>query len=419
MPLFKDYKAFILMLIGFPVYTCSTGLSEYDLHNTIFANYSSNVMPHENKSTPVKIILDMYLMSIDNIDEKRQTITIKAFLEIVWRDDYLTWDPDDYPGVYGITVKDTDIWIPDIALHDTFDKPTELGHGGGNANIGSDGMVTIWPYKMYTVACKISVAKFPFDKQKCEFDFLSWTHPSSVLTLKSSQQKPDMNRFTKSGEWDLTGSEVKHILGKYGNDTWDHVHFCFELQRKPLYHIMNVFLPVLCICILNVACFILPSEGGERVTLSISIFLTLAVFLTVVNSSMPETSDEVASFSVYVGLQLFGSAFTIMLTILSLNIFHKDKTSEVPRSLNTFVKLCCVAHAQATAKYHDKVAEMSNESGAACLDDMLNDKVQNSRKVFSQVTWKMVSRAMDRLCLISAVCWHFILIASLVISVNY
>ncbi|XP_045170861.2 acetylcholine receptor subunit alpha-1-B-like [Mercenaria mercenaria] len=413
----KIYALEILAVTFIQCWRQTTGVSlpEVNLHKDLFSDYNPNVLPQENKSKAINVTLDMYLMSIDNIDEKRQTITVKAFLEIKWIDAFLRWDSTKYPGVSRISVKNTDLWIPDIALQDTFDDLTDFGQAGGKANVSSDGLVTIWPHKIYTVACKISVTKFPFDKQKCEFDFISWSHPISELILNTSQKKPDMRYFTVSGEWDRKGIEAEVERKKYVTGFFDHVYFCFELQRKSLYHVMNVIIPVLCISVLNIISFLLPSESGERVTLSISIFLTLAVLFTTVNSLMPESSDEVASFSIYLGLQLLGSAFNIFFTIISLYLFHHETSSVVPRILKAFVKGCCVKNTNA----HYQIGnDVSNENTIACLNDMPHEHIQVGNE-YRLVTWKMVSKAIDKLCLISAVCWHIILAASLTISVQY
>ncbi|XP_045170862.2 acetylcholine receptor subunit alpha-1-B-like [Mercenaria mercenaria] len=413
----KIYAIVILSVTFIQCWRQTTGVSlpEVNLHKDLFSDYNPNVLPQENNSKPLNVTLDMYLMSIENIDEKRQTITIKAFLEIKWRDAFLRWDSTKYPGVSRISVKNTDIWIPDIALQDTFGELTDFGQRGGKANVKSDGLVTIWPYKIYTVACKISITKFPFDKQKCQFDFLSWSHPTSVLVLNTSQKKPDITFFTESGEWDLKDSEAEFVRQMYVIDSFDHVYFFFELQRKSLFHVMNVIIPVLCISVLNIISFLLPSGSGERVTLSISIFLTLAIFLTTVNSLMPESSDEVASFSVYLGLQLLGSAFNIFVTIISLNLYHHEANSAVPRLLKTLVKVCCVTKTNA----HYRIgADISNENSIACLNDMPHERIKVGNEC-RPVTWTMVSRAVDKLCLISALCWHIILAASLMISVQY
>ncbi|XP_053376510.1 acetylcholine receptor non-alpha chain-like [Mercenaria mercenaria] len=229
-----------------------------------------------------------------------------------------------------------------------------------------------------------------------------------LQALSSLQKKPDLTVFSESCEWDLIGSDVKLIKETYGTDVWDHVYFILELQRKPLYHVMNVIIPVLCISILNIVSFLLPSESGERVTFSISIFLTLAVFLTTVNSSMPESSDEVPSFSVYLGLQLVGSAFNIIFTIISLKFFHREKSCAVPGLLKILVKACCVQTRN----------DPPNENAMTFFNDLTNERVKDCNDC-QPVTWKMAARATDRLCLISAICWHVILTAGLIISVKY
>jgi hypothetical protein len=237
--------------------TC-LNIKEVNLHKELFDEYNQNVMPQENKSAPIEVTLDMVLMSIDEVDEKRQTISIKAFLEIQWQDAFLSWNSSKYPAISRINVKNSDIWIPDVVLRDTYDKLTDLGQIDGKANVESSGLVTIWPYSIYTVTCKVFIGKFPFDKQSCQFDFQSWSHSRSDLVLKSKQKKPGLEVYKESGEWDLVSTKVELESRPYGNDSWDHVLFHFELKRKSLYHVMNVFVPVLCISVLSIVSFLLP-----------------------------------------------------------------------------------------------------------------------------------------------------------------
>jgi hypothetical protein len=166
---------------------------------------------------------------------------------------------------------------------------------------------------------------------------------------------------------------------------------------------------------LNIACFLLPSEGGERVTLSISVFLTLAVFLTVVNSYMPESSDEVATFSVFVGLQLFGSAFTILMTIISLHLFYKEECSDIPRIFKALTRLCCTNSQKESS--NNNGPEIINGYGDTTLEGVINDKIKIPEEQ-QHVSWEMVSKAIDRICLVSAICWHSILITSLLVSIT-
>ncbi|KAH3736414.1 hypothetical protein DPMN_042977 [Dreissena polymorpha] len=162
----------------------------------------------------------------------------------------------------------------------------------------------MWPYGRCTVSCKIFIGQFPFDEQTCLFDFMSWTLPSSKLVLSSYSTEITTDAYFENGEWTLKPGNVHHQRKPYGDDTWDHVIFTLELQRRSLFFVMNIMLPMICITFLNTFCFILPADGGERMTFCLSLFVTLAVFMSIVNGSLPESSDEVSKFGVYMCLQL-------------------------------------------------------------------------------------------------------------------
>lgn len=384
--------------------TKASNHTELDLHKLLFENYNPNVLPNKNTSTPIVVNIGLYVVSIDNIDEKRQSMTIRATLGAAWTDEFLTWDPEQYTDVTKINVKNQDIWTPDIALKHTFDRPTDIGQSGGRASIGYKGSVRIWPTKLFTVACKIYIAKFPFDKQTCSYIFVPWTNSANSIMLKSSFTKLDLSGLSESGAWDIIDTNTEEKIIPFENEPYSYVYFTIKLQRKALYHVINEMVPVMCISLLNIAGFILPSHGGERVTLSISLFLTLAVFLTVVNSSMPESSDEVSALSVYVGLQLFGSAFAVTFTIISLTLFHRDDRIAVSSFFKILVRFCGVS----TAGQDDSLKKYA-------------ERVYNGKsldKCNGGITWIMVSLAVDRFCLISAVLWHVLLTTSLMLSLN-
>ncbi|KAH3704318.1 hypothetical protein DPMN_079374 [Dreissena polymorpha] len=200
--------------------------TEHDLHKRLFQTYNSNTMPcHATSLDPFNVSIELYLMSIDEINELRQTISIMAFLEITWKDRFLVWDPLEYSNITSINVKVNDIWYLDVVLESTLDKHTYLVDEAGNANIKSDGSVVMWPY---TDSCKIFIAQFPFDKQTRLFDFLSWTNPSSKLVLSSASTEITRSVYKENSEWALKRGQVIFELRPYGNDTCDHVIFSYS-----------------------------------------------------------------------------------------------------------------------------------------------------------------------------------------------
>ena len=49
---------------------------------------------------------------------------------------------------------------------------------------------------MFRISCSINVAKFPFDTQKCEFKFGSFTYDSKKLQLVPEKNKADITQYT-------------------------------------------------------------------------------------------------------------------------------------------------------------------------------------------------------------------------------
>lgn len=65
--------------------------------------------------------------------------------------------------------------------------------------------------------------------------------------------------------------------------------------------------------VLNLFCFGVPIESGEKMGFCMAIFLTFAVFLTIINDSMPKSSDKVPYFTVYLITQLVVSGLVVVL----------------------------------------------------------------------------------------------------------
>ena len=69
------------------------------------------------------------------------------------------------------------------------------------------------------------------------------------------------------------------------------VTFYIQLQRKPLFYLLNLLFPCTLISTIAILGFLLPPDSGEKVSLEITVLLSLAVFLLVVSETMPPTSE--------------------------------------------------------------------------------------------------------------------------------
>jgi nicotinic acetylcholine receptor alpha-7 len=79
------------------------------------------------------------------------------------------------------------------------------------------------------------------------------------------------------------------------------------MKRHPLYFGVMILLPTLLFSLLNPLVFLLPVESGERVSLSMTILLSYAIFLTLVSNSIPKTSNPMCTLLI------------VMIVIISLS----------------------------------------------------------------------------------------------------
>lgn len=56
---------------------------------------------------------------------------------------------------------------------------------------------------IFMSTCNVDVRWFPFDTQKCELKFGSWTYDGWLLDLQMSEA--DISGYMPNGEWDLVG----------------------------------------------------------------------------------------------------------------------------------------------------------------------------------------------------------------------
>ena len=405
-------KTLLALIYTIQIAFCQNG-TETELHTKLFQGYNPDVRPVLNTSETVEVVVKLNLMSFDNIDEKKQSFSVRAFLEVKWTDEFLTWDPEEN-GVRTINVQTKSIWLPDLALEDVYDRPTDLGQDTGRAVVNYNGSIVIWPYKLYTVACKIKIHYFPFDVQNCVLDFLSWTNPSSAMQLlRDIPEVISFGFYRENGEWELDSHEILQYQRPYGNDSWDHIKFSFSLRRKWLFQVMNIIAPIVCISLLNLTCFVVPAESGEKIALCISMFLTLAVFLTTITSLLPESSDEVSILGIYVCLQLLGSGFTIVFSVVSLQLYHRDKDQPVS---NSFLLLCKVFCQSKSATHRIKYQHRNGIGLSYVQEPDSCDKPVVLSESESRVTWTLVSHAFDRLCFVLSLCWNVCLLVGLSIA---
>ena len=63
--------------------------------------------------------------------------------------------------------------------------------------------------------CAIDIKFFPFDDQKCDLHFGSWTYDGNRVDLLNASTSVDLASYMKSGEFQMVEAPVERIIVKY------------------------------------------------------------------------------------------------------------------------------------------------------------------------------------------------------------
>ncbi|XP_015907670.1 acetylcholine receptor subunit beta-like 1 [Parasteatoda tepidariorum] len=325
----------VAVFICFGMITVMASEDEERLVRDLFRDYNKLIRPVEVMNKTVEVQFGLSFIQLINVNEKNQIMTSNVWLQLVWSDYQLRWDEADYGGINVLRLPPDKVWKPDIVLFNNADGNYEVRYKS-NVLIYPEGQVMWVPPAIYQSSCTIDVTYFPFDQQKCVMKFGSWTFNGDQVSLKLYNDNfwVDLSDYWKSGTWDIV--EVPaflniHNQSKSGQPTETDISFYITIRRKTLFYTVNLILPTVLISFLCILVFYLPAEAGEKVTLGISILLSLVVFLLLVSKILPPTSLVLPLIAKYLLFTFLMNTVSILVTVIILNWnFRGPRTHRMP-----------------------------------------------------------------------------------------
>ncbi|KAL1492030.1 hypothetical protein ABEB36_012534 [Hypothenemus hampei] len=309
------------------------------LYDDLLSNYNKLVRPVENVSDALSVKIKLKLSQLIDVNLKNQIMTTNVWVEQSWYDYKLQWNPTDYGNVDMLHVPSDNIWRPDIVLYNNADGNFEVTLAT-KATLNYTGRVEWKPPAIYKSSCEIDVEYFPFDEQTCVMKFGSWTYDGFQVDLRHIDETKgsttveigiDLTEFYTSVEWDIL--EVPAIRSEkfYSccEEPYLDITFNITMRRKTLFYTVNLIIPCMGISFLTILVFYLPSDSGEKVSLSISILLSLTVFFLLLAEIIPPTSLVVPLLGKFVLFTMILDTFSICVTVIVLNVHFRCPQTHV------------------------------------------------------------------------------------------
>ncbi|XP_050518810.1 acetylcholine receptor subunit alpha-like isoform X5 [Diabrotica virgifera virgifera] len=325
-----SYIWFFLLILSY----CIGNPDAKRLYDDLLSNYNKLVRPVVNTSDVLRVCIKLKLSQLIDVNLKNQIMTTNLWVEQSWYDYKLRWEPKEYGGVQMLHVPSDHIWRPDIVLYNNADGNFEVTLAT-KATIYHQGLVEWKPPAIYKSSCEIDVEYFPFDEQTCVLKFGSWTYDGFMVDLRHMDEKVgsntvdvgvDLSEFYMSVEWDIL--EVPAVRNEKFYTCCDEpyldITFNITMRRKTLFYTVNIIIPCMGISFLTVLTFYLPSDSGEKVTLSISILISLHVFFLLVVEIIPPTSLVVPLLGKYLIFAMILVSISICVTVVVLNVHFRS-----------------------------------------------------------------------------------------------
>ena len=127
------------------------------------------------------------------MDVIKSSVDLLTWLRLVWVDERLAWNPEDYGGLDRVWVwiadgigqgETSEIWTPDIELWNQMES-VKTSFASSFAEVEPNGRV-YWSRPGHLIpVCKFGgLEHFPFDTLVCTVELGSWSYSGKYLALK-------------------------------------------------------------------------------------------------------------------------------------------------------------------------------------------------------------------------------------------
>uniref|UniRef100_A0A8C3T6Z9 Cholinergic receptor nicotinic beta 3 subunit n=1 Tax=Chelydra serpentina TaxID=8475 RepID=A0A8C3T6Z9_CHESE len=287
----------------------------------LFRGYQKWVRPVENSNDTIKVLFGLKISQLVDVD------IVGSLQE--WTDHKLCWNPEDYGGITAIRVPSESLWLPDIVLFENADGRFE-GSLMTKVIVKYNGLVTWTPPASYKSSCTMDVTFFPFDRQNCSMKFGSWTYDGNMVDLTLVDENVDRKDFFDNGEWEILKAKGMKGSRKDGLHSYPFITYSFVLRRLPLFYTLFLIVPCLGLSFLTVLVFYLPSDEGEKLSLSTSVLVSLTVFLLVIEEIIPSSSKVIPLIGEYLLFIMIFVTLSIIVTVFVINVHHRSSATYHP-----------------------------------------------------------------------------------------
>ncbi|CAI5447808.1 unnamed protein product [Caenorhabditis angaria] len=294
------------------------------LHRDIFNQYDKNASPIfqdlgelSNDTWSYSQFFDD--LTVTDIDEANELISVVVDIYQVWTDYRLTWDPAEYGNISYIFTRQDAVWSPPFSAFSTSEIKDHRDQMFRSVGIQSNGSLMAHVPMEITATCNLVMDDFPFDFQICEIKTGTALFPAAVYTMGISvaERLRENPCLMGNSGWDVINMTTG-VITVDGHDESDYKALQgvirFHLKRNSSFYIYMIILPIVIINgIAFLGIFLKKNTKIERVTVGLTHIMTMTFILGMMGEKIPHTA-KVPLLGLYIIFSLCSMIVAIFLS---------------------------------------------------------------------------------------------------------
>jgi len=312
----------------------------------LLENYDKDTRPYFETNMPVNVSVQMYINSMDSINEINMEYKVKMYLRMKWHDPRLAYGDKLGTDVVNVdSILFSRFWTPDpFFINEKAGSFHKLTKENQMIKILPDGSSTSSMRISVVLSCPMFLHDFPLDDQACPLELESFAYDSTQLNLLWLEDQPvqineDIDHFDLVPEFDLVEYDYARGLYNYTLGSFPFLRVVFHFQRRFGYYFFAVYLPSFIVVLLSwVAFWIDPKAVPARICIGFLTVLTMITQSAGVRNSLPRVSYVKAVdvwmvtclLLVSVALVEYAVAHSIIISYTGIETLHlrRKKTDE-------------------------------------------------------------------------------------------
>jgi hypothetical protein len=292
---------------------------EAQLTNDLTCAYDSSYRPVKDHKSAVNVSVRFAIKYI-SFDSLEETFTVHSWVAMIWKDEFLNWDPANYGNITEMQIESHTIWTPRMSLFNADPTLYQSEDFYTTCLLDYNGTVTCVPHIPHSGICRTSLKYWPYDKQNCTLYFGSWMHTGEQINFTLFKSRPViMNEYQNGPGWSLLKVVPERLAGVYEccpNVTYPMLKYTFILKRESGGPAAIVIVPSVVIVMMTTLSLLLDVKDISRLVLQCFSLYGHFMYLSEIGYDIPKHSTDTPIILLFIRDSMIITLMSIMLTLL-------------------------------------------------------------------------------------------------------